>query len=221
MDPIVPWALALMLQAAPPAPIAAAPAFMGWEETAEQRTERYVAIEHAAHAAAFDPAERPLFAGPRGRGLTEAMLLAVSNHESGWARDVDLGPCYPQRDKRTGYIRCDGGMSVCMMQVRMGARLTAEGWTKEELFADREKCFRAGLHKLRRGRCPHNEPRQLWAGYASGDCKKPSLPAAELADTFKRFTSAPMPRVPLDSEAANDTARVTWNATTIKVVAAR
>jgi hypothetical protein len=155
---------------APPARLAAQPAWPGWEETAEQRSERYDDIADAAHRVAFDPAEPPIFAGKYGRLRTTTLLLGIAWLESGFARDVDLGPCYRGRDGAS--VRCDSGRSACLMQLQIGRGVTAEGWTQAELFADREKCFRAALHLLRKSfaACTRHGSEHALDGYTVGVC---------------------------------------------------
>lgn len=169
----VAWLVALMVSLAPPAKIVARPTYPGWGETCEQRTERYHALAEAAVGVALDPAEAPLWGGHDGRVRTAVTLLALSFKESGWARDVDEGPCY--QDPRNPR-HCDGGRSACVMQIHIGAGATPEGWTQADLFADRRKCFAAGLHAVRRsfGACrrARNAPEHLLAAYASGVCEK-------------------------------------------------
>jgi hypothetical protein len=87
MDPIIAWTLAIMLAWAPPGRSAIKEAI----ETPEAGTARYEEIARDAVKVAFDPAERPLVAGPRARSQSLAVLLAVAYHESGFRRDVDLG----------------------------------------------------------------------------------------------------------------------------------
>ncbi|APR88518.1 hypothetical protein A7982_13867 [Minicystis rosea] len=159
-----------MMWAAPPDRFAAAQSYPGWEETAEARSARYRSIAEDLQAVAYDPAERPLFAGKRGRARTAALLLALALKESGLAPDTDRGPCYRGRDGRNA--RCDSGRSACMLQIRVGKGTTPEGWTKEDLFADRRKCFRAGLHLARRsvGACSQDGPDFILNAYASGVC---------------------------------------------------
>lgn len=161
MSPLVAWALSLVLWKASPLPA------KGYEETPAVRQARIEAIAADVVAVAFDPAESPLFGGRLGRARTAAALLAVAYHESGFARDVDLGPCSPSPRGR-----CDGGASACILQIRVGAGTTREGWTRAELFTDRQKCFRAGLHLMRRsaGACARDGADHLFDAYAGGSC---------------------------------------------------
>lgn len=142
---ITEWLAGLMIAKAPPDRLASLPQFRGWEETAEQKRVRYGEIAEAVYRVTYDPAESPVFGGKLGRARTATLLLAIAFYEGGFAHDVDKGPCF-REGKHKG--RCDGGLSACLMQLRVGRGTTTEGWTQADLFADREKCFRAGLHRV-------------------------------------------------------------------------
>lgn len=180
VDVLAAWALSAMLSKSPPAKMATLPAFPGWSETAEERTERYRGIAHAAAVVGVDR-------------HTTATLLAISFHESGWARDVDLGPsCYRGADGKS--VRCDSGRASCMMQVRTDVHTQ---WTAAELFGDREKCFRAGLEIVRRSQraCSKLGPDFALDAYASGSCldgkmsigHQRGLELVNLVRTFEAF----------------------------------
>ncbi len=156
------WIFAVMLAFAPPDRYAPLQALPGWDETPAQRTERYRSI--AADLDAVIAAEEPLFRGPSGRRRTAALLLAVAPHESGFAPDVDRGPCYRGRDGRS--LRCDSGRAACLLQVRGSPE------ARRELFADRQRCFREGMALLRRslGTCNQLPVEHRLAAYASGSC---------------------------------------------------
>lgn len=175
LQPVVIWLLGLMTFLAPPDRLAAAPQYPGWEETVEQKQERYLSIAEDIAEVAFDPAEQPVFNGPRGRVGTAALILALAFGESGFARDVDQGPCYRGADGRSS--RCDGGQSACMMQIRIGAGRTREGWSQADLFADRTKCLRAGMHLARRSfrACRGEQLEYRLNAYASGVCGRGHL----------------------------------------------
>jgi len=148
------WALALMVAKSPPSRAATETAYPGWSETPEQRQERYAGIARAAVKVGRDR-------------KTIGMLLALSFHESGWARDVDLGPCYRGRDGKGA--RCDSGRAACLMQVRTDVhhRVSAA-----DLFADREKCFAEGL-RIARGsiaQCSRIGIDHALDAYAGGSC---------------------------------------------------
>lgn len=199
LNPIAAWLYAIMLTAAPPAKLAAAPQLPGYEETVEQKEARYQQIATELYEVAFDPATVPLFGGPHGRRNTAATLLAVAFHESGFARDTDIGPCYRGKGKLAH--RCDDGFSACMMQVRVGDETTADGWRKADLFADRHKCFRAGLRLVRKSlrACGDKYGRDHWlTAYASGTCTNSmgQLRSRELTGQARAFLLRPGPTEP-------------------------
>ena len=135
-------------------------------ESEVDRLERIRGIASAIVLVSFDDSERPLVRGAFERARTAALVAAVAIRESdGFARDVDLGPC----DRRGNSRRCDSGRSACLMQIHLGKAKTAEGWTQRELFADRAKCFRAGLHLMRSSwwACARGQELNV---YASGRC---------------------------------------------------
>lgn len=138
MGPIAEAAFAAMMALAPPERMAALPQWAGHEETVVEKRSRYVAIAIDLEDAVL--ASEPLPGMNRRR--TAATLLGIAFMESGFARDADVGPCATDK-------RCDRGASACLMQIKVGGGTTREGWTREELFADRTKCFRAGLAKAR------------------------------------------------------------------------
>lgn len=119
-------------------------------ETAEDRATRYTMI--ALDVLTVTASERPL--PGLSRDQTALVLLGVADHESGFALDVDVGPCV---DTHKG--RCDGGLAVGLMQILRGPR-------------DRREMFRRGLEILRMSHkmCPA-EP---FAIYAGGSCERES-----------------------------------------------
>ncbi len=157
MDPIVAWALSFMLSWAPPGRSLIKDAI----ETPEAGTARYAEIARAAASVAFDPESKPLVGGPRARSQTLAIMLSVAYHESGFRRDVDLG---------IGALARGSGTDSCLMQIRVGRGTTEEGWSHEQLVADRDKCFRVGLRLLRRsiGACRSLPPLDWLSAYARG-----------------------------------------------------
>lgn len=98
------WMLAL----SPPDRDAARPTFPEAVETAEDRTFRYTEIA-ADIVRAVD--SLPLASQ---KGAAE-LLVAIAFHESGFRKDVDLGPCAPAWVKKGG---CDHGRSVSMWQLQ-------------------------------------------------------------------------------------------------------
>lgn len=168
MTPAAKLAAALlraMISLVPPSRTVAMP---GYEETEAERVARYGAIAADVAAVALDENERPL--PGRTRERTAAQLVGISIAESGFAKDVDIGPCY--RGSGSTNDRCGRGASVCILQINVGAGKTAEGWTRAELVADRRKCLRAGLHLARRsfGACTAFGAGHELDAYASGKC---------------------------------------------------
>lgn len=200
LNPAVAWILGLMLQAAPPAKLAALPQFKGWEETEEQKLERYTELATDLYGVVYDPTVKPLYGGEKGRAMTAATILAVAFHESGFAHDVDKGPCYrSSRWGATGKLsdRCDSGMSACLMQIRLGAGETTlhghgvAGLKQDDLFRDRKLCFRVGLHLIRRSfvSCAKQGPDGKLNAYASGVCTLGLDKSRELLAIARRFVA--------------------------------
>lgn len=174
MNPVTAWLVSLLTFLAPPERAARVPPYPGWAEAPEARSARYEAIAADLYAVVYDPATAPLYQGPRGRASTAALIVAVAFKESGFAPDADLGPCYRGAPGGKLWRRCDGGRSACMMQVLIDKGTTSEGWSQNDLFADRKKCFSAGLRLLRRSyvACTKagNAREHLLNAYASGVC---------------------------------------------------
>ena len=183
------WLFSVLLALAPPDRYAAAQQFPGWSETPAQRTDRYRAI--AADLAAVLAEGGRLFTGPAAERQTAALILAVAHHESGFAPDVDIGPCYRGRDGRS--LRCDAGRAACILQVR-----AANDDEKRALFADRRRCFREGLRILRRslGACSTLEPAYRLAAYASGSCRGGRKESKEITALAQRIESMKPPPKP-------------------------
>lgn len=159
MDPIIAWALAIMVTWAPPGRSRIKEAV----ESPEAGAARYAEIAREAAQVAFDPTERPLVVGPRARSHSLAVLLSVALHESGFRRDVDLG---------LGPLARGSGKDSCLMQIRVGRGTTSEGWSHSDLVTDRRKCFRAGFRLLRQsiGACRNLAPLDWLSAYARGQC---------------------------------------------------
>lgn len=154
------------------------PAMLRWTQPVPQyevHVERYADIARDFIAVAYDPEEVPLFAGLDGRARTLSTLVSIASYESNFDPLID-----------DGTTRGDGGKSVCFMQINLGVTRIVmkgqlygfsrtEGWTGEDLIADRQKCIRAGLHMAREslsickdlslytmGRCSKTEPKAKW-----------------------------------------------------------
>lgn len=160
------WILALMTLRHPLTHAAVDHAPPWARETVEQRQARYEAIAEAIEEVVFDPAEKPLFAGPEGRYRTAAVIVAIADMESGFRRDVDLG---------LGPRARGGGTDSCPMQIRLGkGQRTREGYAFEDLVGEghRANCYRAGLHlvRLSYGSCARLAPEYRLTAYAAGNC---------------------------------------------------
>lgn len=176
LNPVIAWLVGLMVQVAPPEVLAAKPQLPLHEETAEQKVARYTDIAEDLYLVLYDPKTVSLFRGPSGRAQTAVLVLGVAFHESGFANDVDKGPCFRGvANGRDYHARCDGGVAACMLQIEVGDGTTKEGWSKGELFADRQKCIRAGLGLMRRSMnaCRTSPLEQRLSVYAQGSCASP------------------------------------------------
>lgn len=185
------WLVALITTLAPLDRASPDREFPGWTETVEERRARYVGIASDLEAFVFDPETKPAFGGDGGRARTAALLLAIAYHESGFAKDVDLGPCY--RGLRGRSSRCDSGMSACLLQIHLGNGKTPEGWTQADLFADRKKCFAVGLRLVRGslGACRQLPLRDRLSAYASGSCARGAEASRALMDLAERLSTIP------------------------------
>lgn len=181
------WILSLMLAVAPPRDSSNAKwAYVDARETKEAAVARYEEIAKAISEVAFDPTEAPLFTGPHGRARTAALLVAVASVESGFRRDVDLG---------IGPKARGSGIDSCLMQVRPSRNaLTSEGWTWRDLVEDRQKCFRSGMHVLRRSlaTCAKDPILDRLAAFTSGKCGE-GLPGSRIRMSLaqKLFSTRP------------------------------
>ena len=157
------WLLAIMVAASPPDVASARTTHADAQETAADRLDRYRGIAHAVAAVSEDPNTSLPFAGPSAVARSAALVLAVSFFESGWRRDVDLG---------VGKLARGSGVDSCLLQLRVGSGVTAEGWTHDDLTSDREKCVRAGLAKMRRSlaTCRALPVAERLSAYAAGNC---------------------------------------------------
>lgn len=178
VEALAAWLFTIMVATVPPG---------GWRataqarETAEQSRARYRAIAEAIAEVSLDPKEKPLFDGADGRARTAALLLAISLHESHWRRDVDLGlGRYGPRSGRRYH---------CLMQIAIDRGKTPEGWSAADLIRDRERCLRAALHILQRGRryCDEAGPRAFLNHYASGYCDRGRKHVARRWKSYHRF----------------------------------
>lgn len=136
MHAVIAWILAFMVTNAPPGRHIYYPDAV---ETKEETEARYASIAKDLAEVTFDSNEQPIFPGNNGRLETAGLLASIALYEGGgYRKDVDLG--------KGKHARGDGGRSVCLMQIFVGAGKTAEGYSADDLLADRKNCFRAALH---------------------------------------------------------------------------
>ena len=168
-EPIAPRLLSAMLRLSPPNKHHAPP---GWEETPEAALARYQAIAEDIASVA--------------RNRIEAgALLGIAWHESGFYRDVDIGPCAALGAYRG---RCDGGKAVSLWQLQVG-----DSDTRKLVRTNRREAARLALRLIlhSRKRCAQNEPTERLAGYAGGSCNGPfARKAARSLDGAVRRTLA-------------------------------
>jgi hypothetical protein len=96
------------------------------------------------------------------REQTAALVVARAFFESAFRRDVD-----------EGRVRGDGGRAACLMQMHF----SPQGWTTDELVADRSKCFRAALELMRRSLrvCQSQQLELRLAAFTGGRCDRGTL----------------------------------------------
>lgn len=170
------WMVAL----SPPDKGAAVPTYPEATETAEDRTFRYTEISRDIVTAVGG---LPTSAQ---KGAAQ-MLVAISFHESGWAKDVDLGPCAPRRLKIGG---CDHGRAVSIFQVQ-GHDLEKES---------REEAARVALRLAFRSMsaCRTLPAEERLAVYAGGNCtsKMGRFRSREIWSVVKRVRAMPSKVIP-------------------------
>jgi hypothetical protein len=161
------WILALMLHLSPEERWKSLP---GHEETKAERRARYEAIA-ADIASTVEKGD----AIHKKREADAALLVAVTYLESGFQKDVDVGPCYrPNANDK----RCDEGRAACIAQIRIRDGYTSEhthgiaGLTLADLFKERKKCLAIAKFMLRRSfrACTKDGPDARMDVYASGRC---------------------------------------------------
>lgn len=179
MTPLAIWILSLIVYLAPPAKLAALPQLPGWEETEGQKLTRYASIAEDVDAVVLERA-------PRRPEKAAALLVALAYMEGGFARDVDLGPCYRPLPSSP---RCDGGRAVSLWQVRVGGGETEEGWTMADLQADRRRAAAVALRLAKRSirQCVAYGPDAGLRAYASGSCERGQVESAARLGLARRL----------------------------------
>ena len=134
----------------------------GWAETQDQYEARLAGVAADVEAVAANSTE-------------VAYLLGIAWHESGFALDVQVGPCVG-----THAGRCDGGRARGPWQLH-GASSEA---TLREQAALALRRVRASVHQ-----CAGNPPGERLAAYASGRCDRGLGAARELESSVVRARS--------------------------------
>jgi len=85
---------------------------------------------------------------------------------------------------------------VSLWQLRVGSGQTREGWSREELFADRQKAARAALHLVRRSinACRALGPDAALNAYASGRCDRGQEAGQKRLSLARRLLAAHPPQ---------------------------
>ena len=185
---VIAWVLAMMMAVAPSHREHFEPEA---KESFDQADARYTEIATAIVTESMSgPA---LSEGKIGRIKTAMTVAAWMFYESGFRRDIDLGTSRV-RLRKTGLN--DFGRSWCLGQINLGTKTipdpdrkgmfietsadkTPQGWTGPELLADRRKCVRATIDRMRSSllACADLPVEERMAQYASGLCKtNPALP---------------------------------------------
>jgi len=185
-EPVVDWIVGFMSRHAPPGRTTY---YVEAQETKEDAEKRYRSIAKDLVEVVYDPANKPLFGGSKGRSRTITVLLGIMLYESGFGRNVDYGV--------GKFARGDNGNSWCLMQMNVGkgrAWKNAGGWNVKhdrpwrygdkaedlvdgasgpEMVEDRRKCFTEGLRLIRISfrSCRSYPLKERLRVYASGSCK--------------------------------------------------
>jgi hypothetical protein len=179
MSPFAAWILALIVHLAPPAKLAELPQFPGWEESAEEKLLRSASIAEDIEAVVLERA-------PSRPEKAAVLLVALAYMEGGFAKDVDVGPCYRPLPSSP---RCDGGRAVSLWQLRVGGGETEEGWSSSDLQADRRKAAAVALRLAKRSirQCIAYGPDAGLRAYASGSCERGQAESAARLDLARRL----------------------------------
>lgn len=163
------WLLAL----SPPERDAVRPTYVEAVETVDERTVRYMDISKDVTAAVGD-----LPAGAR-KGAAQ-LLIAIAWHESGFAKDVDLGPCAPGRLRIGG---CDHGRARGLWQVQ------AYDWGHRQEAA--ALAMRLAFRSMTA--CKKLPPEEQLAAYTGGTCasKMGRFRSREIWAVLKRIRAMP------------------------------
>lgn len=162
----------------PPERYALFPTYPEAQETAKERTDRYQEIAQDIAEVVSEGQNTPATS----RRYTASLLFAIAIHESGLAKDVDVGPCAPERLKKGG---CDGGRAASLWQI--------QGYD----VPTRRDAARIALRLARRSLmvCRDLPPPERLAAYAAGNCasKMGRFRSSEIYSLQKRLLATPVP----------------------------
>jgi hypothetical protein len=201
-------ALAILLHLAPVT--RAYEALPGWSETPVERLHRYYAIAADVSSVAIEVCH-----GNRACAMgAVTSALGIAWHESAFAPDVDLGPCYRGKDGKGP--RCDGGNAHSMWQLHPLSCVTGPHAPKNP-DGTLKKCDEAVLYDTDRRAAAREAIRRIWrskracaragvppeeqlAIYAKGGCKLSGAAAIsrELTAYIRKAAASPdLPAAPL------------------------
>jgi hypothetical protein len=177
------WVLSFIVKNAPPGRKVY---FPQGQETEEEALERYKDIAWDIVELAYSKETAPIFKSQNhGRTQMASVWLGIMLHESGFTKHVDynLG----------NFGRGDGGLSWCMMQMRIGKGRTVPwnavedrqpwwgdnpddifpGFEGEDLILDRQKCIGEAHHLIRLSfkKCETLPLLERLTAYTIGKCK--------------------------------------------------
>ena len=168
-------------------------------------TNRYARIAWVALDVAYDPAEKPLFEGPKGRAKTALQLLAIAGFESSYREDVQMGTkrgkagdaCLMQIIPASAGIK-KKRMQMTPLMYKWSEPRTEPGpedITAEALVGpDPHFCFRLGLHIVR-------ESFKICGDlsmYTNGKCNKEIKAKHREQRAFQHYRMHPAPVADID-----------------------
>lgn len=173
------WILSLLTIMLPPERYASIPTYPEAAETTEERQARYADIAWDIATVSVESS-----ATERGQKRTAAVLLGIAWHESGFAKDVDMGPCAPAR-------LANGGCDSEKTKYGFVGRAKSLWQIRNFEVPDRKSGARIALRLVRRSltACRRLPQEAQLAAYASGTCESPRGQKAsrELWAMVKRF----------------------------------
>jgi hypothetical protein len=137
-----------------------------WDATPESQADRLARFESIAADLADVVEAEAQGQTERQKKKIASFAMALAYYESGFYLAVDKGI--------GKHGRGDYGKSYCLMQLNVGKGKTIEGWTGEELLADRKKCFTSGIRAFRRSMaaCRTLPASYQLSAYTTGKCQE-------------------------------------------------